>query len=311
MSYQLEPKREGSGWWYNGLAAETLGARKLVYLDTNGQWKLADADASARFPVVGITLGAISSGKYGKILLKGYVGDASWTWANLGAAVYASATAGELTQTQPTGEEKIQAIALAQESDLIYFDTGLNRQSANFSIGDNNWEDLRFPASAARLGGAAPATTQAYKDGIVLAFASTPNQYMYVIAQMPHSWAEGTDIVPHIHWTLPVSGSAVGAENVKWDLTYSWSDINTLIPESTADTITRDVQNIAADLHMLNNFATISGAGMDKSSCLIISIKRDTAVANDYASAAYMIEFDIHYKVNRPGSTGIPSDLPV
>lgn len=307
MTYQLEPKRDGSGFWYNGYAAESLGARKLVYMDTNGQWKLADADATGSFPVVGITLEAISAGKYGRILLKGYVGDANWSFGDLGAPVYATSTAGELSQTQPSDGTKIQIVALAQESDLLYFDTGLNQESANFYASENNYDDLRFPASSVRLGGAAPATFQAYKDGGVLAFASTPDQYIYLVAQMPHTWAEGTDIETHIHWTIPVSGAGTGAENVKWDLTYSWSNIGGTIPNSSSDTITVDVQNDTADTHMYDSFGTITGTGKTFSSCLIISLKRDTAVSDDYASAAYLIEFDIHYKKNRFGTSNIPT----
>lgn len=310
MTYPLEYKRDGSGFYEIGLAGETLGARKLVYLDTNGAWKLADADAASAFPVVGITLEAISNGKYGRILTKGYVGDSSWSFSDLGASVYATSTAGELSQTQPSDDVPVQIVALAKESDLIYFDTGLNQQVKDFYTNSNNWEDLRFPASSVRLGGASPATFQAYKDGGVLAFASNTNQYIYIVAQMPHSWEEGTDIESHIHWTIPTSGAGTGAENVKWDLTYSWSNIGGAIPNSSSDTLTRDVQNITADTHIYNSFGTITGTGKDKSSCLIISLKRDTAVANDYAQAVYLIEFDIHYKRNRAGTVSIPSDIP-
>lgn len=310
MTYVLEYKREGSGFFEVGTAGETLGARKLVYLDANGVWKLADADAVATFPVVGITLDAVVSGRTGGILTKGYVGDASWTWTDLGAAIYASATAGELTQTEPTAGTPIQIVGLARKSDLMLFDTGLNQEVANFFTNENNWDDLRFPASSVRLGGDAPATTQAYKDGIVLAFASTPNQFIYVIAQMPHRWETGTDIEAHLHWTIPTTGSGVGAENVKWDLTYSWSNIGAAIPNSSADTVTRDVQAITADTHMLDTFGMITGTGKTKSSCLIISLKRDTAVANGYADAVYLIEFDIHFKSNRMGSQTIPGATP-
>ena len=310
MTYPLERVRKGSGFYENGEAGETLGARKLVYLDTNGVWKLADADAAARFPVVGITLAAINSGKFGGILTKGYVGDGSWTWTDIGAPIYASATAGELTQTEPTMGTPIQIVGLALEGALVLFDTGLNMEVENFFTNENNWDDLRFPASSVRLGGAAPATTQAYKDGIVLAFASTPNQYIYVIAQMPHRWDTGTDIEAHVHWTIPTTGAGTGAENVKWDLTYSWSNIGAAIPNSSALTVTRDVQNITADVHMLNTLGTITGTGKTKSSCLIVSLKRDVAVANDYADAIYLIELDFHFKSNRIGSQTIPSDTP-
>lgn len=307
MTYPIEYKRDGSGFYEVGLAGETLGARKLVYMDTNGQWKLADADAAGRFPVVGITLEAISSGKYGRILTKGYVGDSAWSFSDLGASVYATSTAGELSQTQPSDGTKIQAVALAKESDLLYFDTGLNQLSANFYASENNYDDLRFPASSVRLGGAAPATFQGYKDGGVLSFASTPNQFIYIVAQMPHTWQEGTDIEAHIHWTIPTSGSGVGAENVKWDLTYSWSNIGGLIPNSSSDTVTVDVQSQTADYHQYTSFGTITGTGKTYSSCLIMSLKRDTAVSNDYAQAVYLIEFDLHYKKNRFGTAAIPA----
>lgn len=305
MTYVLEYKRDGSGFYENGYAGETLGARKLVYLDTSGVWKLADADAVARFPVVGITLEAISSGKYGKILTKGYVGDATWSFSDIGAPVYATSTAGELSTTQPSDGVKVQIVAMTKETDLILFDTGLNYQVANFYANSNNWDDLRFPASAVRLGGAAPATFQAYKDGGVLAFASTPDQYVFIVAQMPHTWQEGTDIETHLHWAIPTSGAGTGAENVKWDLTYSWSNIGGTIPDSTPDTLTRDVQSITAHTHLFNSFGTITGTGKTYSSCLIISLKRDTAVANDYAGAVYLIEFDIHYKKNRFGTVSM------
>lgn len=307
MTYQLEYKRDGSGFFEVGLAGETLGARKLVYLDTNGVWKLADADAVGSFPVVGITLEAISSGKYGRILTKGYIGDSSWAFGDLGAPIYATSTAGELSTTQPSDGTKIQVVAMTKESDLLLFDTGLNYQAANFYANANNWDDLRFPASSVRLGGAAPATFQAYKDGGVLAFASTPNQFIYLVAQMPHTWVEGTDIEAHIHWTIPTSGAGLGAENVKWDLTYSWSNIGAAIPNSSSDTITVDVQNQTSDYHMYDSFGTITGTGKTLSSCLIISLKRDTAVANDYADAVYLIEFDLHYKKNRFGTISYPT----
>lgn len=119
LTYPLEYKREGSGFYENGLAGETLGARKLVYLDTNGQWKLADADAAATMPCLGITLGAITSGRSGKILTQGYIGDAAWAWT-VGASLYVGATAGELTETAPSGSGYLQVVAHAKEGDLIY-----------------------------------------------------------------------------------------------------------------------------------------------------------------------------------------------
>ena len=165
------------------------------------------------------------------------------------------------------------------------------------------WDDLRFPASAVRFGGAAPASEQAYRGGLVASFASTPDQYIYFNAQMPHQWKEGTDIHPHIHWVLPVSGAGGGAENVKWDLTYSWANIDSVFPVESSQTVTVDVQNDVIHDHMFDDVgAAISGTGKTFSSMLICSLKRDVSVANDYASAAYLVEFDFHYEIDTMGS---------
>jgi len=306
LTYQLEYKRDGSGFYEVGLAGETLGARKLVYLDTNGIWKLADADDVTRFPVVGITLEAISNGKYGRILTKGYVGDADWGFATLGAPIYATTVAGELSQTVPADGVKKQIVALAKESDLILFDTGLNQQAEFLSLNANNWDDLRFPPSGVRLGGAAPATFQAYHDGGVLAFSTTTTQFVYMVAQMQHTWAEGTDLEAHVHWAIPTKGAGNGVENVKWDLTHAWSNVDGTIPASSPITKTVDVQNYVTDHHYYTSIDTITATGKTASSCLIMSLSRDIAAANDYGYAVYLMEFDIHYKKNRFGTATIP-----
>ena len=166
----------------------------------------------------------------------------------------------------------------------------------------NNWEDLRFPVSAIRLGGASPATAQAYRGGEVLAFANNVNQYVYLTAQLPHSWVEGSNITAHIHWTIPAGGLGGGAENVKWDLTYSWANMNASFPVQSSATLTRNVASVAANTHLYDAWVELNGAGKTMSSMIIISIKRDTTVANNYGSAALLLEFDIHYRQDSIGS---------
>jgi len=119
LTYQLEYKRDGSGFYENGRAGETLGARKLVYRGNSGLWELADSDSVSSMPSLGITLSQIRGGDRGKILTYGYVGDATWTF-NVGGAIYASVTAGELTQISPASGEQ-QIIGYAIEANLIHF----------------------------------------------------------------------------------------------------------------------------------------------------------------------------------------------
>ena len=306
MRYLLNHDRvAGSGLYIRAIAGENLGNRKLVYLDITGTWSLADADAVASMPAVGLTMHAFTSGKPGWILTKGWIGLLTWTWI-VGGAIYASTTPGELTQTKPSAQEypNIQSVGIASTATQIRFDPGLKSDVLNdvVMMTDNNWDDLRFPASAIRLPGANAPTVTAYKGGQVLAFVDNADNFIYVIAQLPHAWEEGTDISVHLHWTPQVAGGAAGVENVKWDLTHSWANEQGTFPGEAAITVTRDVQNDAVDTHLVTTFADISATGKTFSSILILSLKRDTGVANNYGSDAFLVEIDIHYKRNRLGT---------
>lgn len=164
------------------------------------------------------------------------------------------------------------------------------------------YEDLRVPFSTVRLPAANPPTATSYKNSEILAFSTTADNYVYFTCQLPHSYEEGSDIYPHLHWTIPTDGAGSGEENVKWDFTYSWANFDDTFPSSVSDTITIDVQKRTADAHMKSKFATINGSDKKISSVLMCSLKRDVSVSNDYTDNAYGVEFDFHYKKNTIGS---------
>jgi hypothetical protein len=165
------------------------------------------------------------------------------------------------------------------------------------------WDDLRFPVGSVRLVGAFPPTETPYKGGIVIAFDSGPNdESIQFNAQLPHSWKEGGEVHFHLHWLIPVAGAGGGAENVKWDFTYSWANIDAAFPVESSATVTVDVQNLAADTHTLTEVVELDATGKTLSSMLICSLTRDVGVANDYANDAYFLEADFHYEIDTMGS---------
>ena len=183
------------------------------------------------------------------------------------------------------------------------YGAGLIASPFTYYLKENVWDDMRFPASSVKGGGAFDTTPTAYKSGIVEAFSTGPNnESVQFIGQLPHGYKEGSDLDFHLHWTIPTSGAGGGAENVKWDFTYSWANIDGSFPAATSATVTVDVQNITADDHVLTDIATLAGTGKSISSILICSLTRDVGVANDYADDAYFIEADFHYKINTVGS---------
>lgn len=170
------------------------------------------------------------------------------------------------------------------------------------------WDDLRFPISSVRGVIGKPPTETAYRGGLVLAFSSSSDNAIAFNAQMPHGYDELSEPELHIHFTLPTAGAGAGAENIKFDLTYSWADIGAAWPTETTLSATLDVQNMAADTHYLMDIGTLLisnraiNGGTGVSSMIICSLTRDVSVANDYASSVYMAETDFHLLSNAPGS---------
>lgn len=96
-------------------------------MSSDGHYDLADANASGTVPVVGIALESGSGTK--KILLRGTFRNDSWSWSvgdgesNL---LYASSTAGDLTQSPPsTAGDYVQVVGRVLSSTTIYFDPQL------------------------------------------------------------------------------------------------------------------------------------------------------------------------------------------
>ena len=169
------------------------------------------------------------------------------------------------------------------------------------------WDDLRFSIDAVRTVSGKVPTPTAYQNGAVLAFVNTADNAITFNAQMPHGLVMGTDVDFHVHIILPTAGAGGGAENVKFDLTYSWAGIGGTFPAYSTLTATRDVQNDAADEHILMDLGDCAysnrGAGnAGVSDVLICRLTRDTSVADNYADDVYLLTADFHIRTNAPGS---------
>lgn len=144
MRYEFDTDNlAGSGSIAHGIAGENLGENKVVYMGANGRLYLADADSVATMPCIGITLMIATVGQGVEVLLHGYIGDSTWTWTT-GSEVYVSTTAGELTQTAPSGAgDIVQVVGMATSSTFIYFNSG---------VGDSGEECLILEGATAFVG---------------------------------------------------------------------------------------------------------------------------------------------------------------
>lgn len=100
---------------------ENVDFGDVCYFKSDGKMWKADADTEATSYCIGMALGTISADASGEFLLIGIAREDTWDWT-VGSPVYLSITAGEITQTAPSGSgEIVQILGIATHADRIYF----------------------------------------------------------------------------------------------------------------------------------------------------------------------------------------------
>ena len=103
------------------VAGETLVFGDLCYIASDGKCWKADASAASTMPGILLCVASISEDATGNFLALGIARDDSWNWT-VGGILYASITAGALTQTAPTDTgEIVQVLGVATHADRIFF----------------------------------------------------------------------------------------------------------------------------------------------------------------------------------------------
>jgi hypothetical protein len=124
--------------------------------------------------------------------------------------------------------------------------------------------------------------------------------------QLPHTYKEGTNIYPHLHWTPLTSRSG----NVEWNLDYTWVNFDETTPSAFPSTTTTTVVAtgpFTARTHLITpltvNNDGLDGTGKKVSSILICRLWRNSANSADtYGDDAGLLSFDFHYQINSVGS---------
>lgn len=171
------------------------------------------------------------------------------------------------------------------------------------------WDDLRFPAQGINPAGAANAPTI---DDVLtsfpgtLLFAGNAENVIVGIAQMPHAWAKGTSIRPHIHWSKPVGSSSA----VTWEFYYRHLGFAGDVAEAWVGPVAGTIvvgDQTETNNHLITSFGEISMTGKRESACMNWQIRRQGGTDADNGTAR-LYEFDIHYQVDKFGTeTEIPT----
>ncbi len=171
-------------------------------------------------------------------------------------------------------------------------------QDQTMWLPEEGWDDLRFPASHVKPGPANPPDWVAFSGlGTVYALGFNKNisEDVHFIVQLPHSWNRKA-IRPHIHWT----SNTGNAGDVAWVFEYTVASVGGVFGTTIEDTIV--VSNPAQYAHKLSSFEEINLN--EKVSCILMCrlYRHGANVLDTLDEDAFLLEFDIHYKINSIGS---------
>jgi hypothetical protein len=175
---------------------------------------------------------------------------------------------------------------------VTYLSSVINNTEPNEYV----WDDLRVSATSVAAGGSAPGFETFLGTTKTYLFDKTGDEEVHFNIQLPHSYEEGTDIIPHVHWT-PVD---TDTGDVVWALEYTWQNEDGTFPATTTITTADDADGTAYK-HQQADFAAITGTGKTISSMLVCRLYRDVS-ADDYDNDAAFLEFDLHFRKDSRGS---------
>ena len=175
----------------------------------------------------------------------------------------------------------------------------LERMPAGGS-GNLRWDDERIPIGGMVLSGGNQPTIGLFIGTVsTLLFAPSVLNEVFLTIQLPHRYAEGTDIIPHVHWA-PINANA---GDVVWGFEYEWQNVGDQFAAPTTTITVTDACDLVGGGHQVAAFPTVSGTGKLLSSMLCARLYRDGGNASDtYLSNVALFEFDIHYQVDARGS---------
>ena len=164
------------------------------------------------------------------------------------------------------------------------------------------WDDVRIPGHSVQKGASAPDLAAFLGAGNLLINrfdGGVTTEQIYFTVQLPHSYKEGTDIIPHVHWApVDTNGGAV-----KWQLEYSWGNREGGAFPAVTTISTTDTAAGTAWGHQRAMFSAITGTSKEYSSMLVCRLFRNPADGDDtYGSDAAFLEIDFHCENDTVGS---------
>lgn len=215
---------------------------------------------------------------------------------------HASLTGADLHEPKGVASASDNAIAQAS-SNSVAWSTEIN--PSKITLSNTAWANIPVSVNTTSIGVANdPDFAQLQDDGStsvgVFAYLFDPStrEEVFFDVILPHSYKEGTDIDPHIHW-CPTS---TNTGSVVWGLEYTTHSNGDTIPTTTTITVT-DAADGTSLKHQIAEFAAIDGTSLIESSIISCRLFRDAANGSDtYTGDAAGIVIDFNIEVEKLGS---------
>lgn len=164
--------------------------------------------------------------------------------------------------------------------------------------GTPGWDDIRSSFFGARLGQGVNAPTWTVLQGGVYGYtfsASAMNE-AWLSFHIPHSYAPGTVLYPHIHWASV--GTNTGT--VRWGIEYTLAKGYNQQAFPAVTTIYLEQASVATALqHRIVESGTIPATNIEPDALIIARVFRDAAHANDtLTDATFCFEVDLHFQIS-------------
>jgi len=170
---------------------------------------------------------------------------------------------------------------------------------ARFREGPTVFDDWRWAGSGVNpVGAASPAVLTEIDSGTWAWLFTNGNTMVFPDQQIPHSYAEGTEIVPHIHFAPTTSETYTGT----WTMIITdWLGAYGGAPRQAQQTVTAafDGAMTAHQMQTLNFSANMTGANRTISSCATMYL----SLALSAGTGVYLLGLDGHYQKDAMGST--------
>lgn len=165
-------------------------------------------------------------------------------------------------------------------------------------------KDMHFAITRLKKGGVSDPNEGTAGITYVLLFDKATDEEVFIVTEIPHDYADGTDMGAHFHWS-PADGDA---GNVTWGIEYHIlrPETNAVLTGATTTSIIVDAAQSLADEEIKSSNITISGSGVLDGDIIHMRIFRDANASESGASDTYDDDaqlhlFDIEYIVGSLG----------